>query len=176
MKTLETQRLVMSPVKEDDIDIYRKILSSNQLTKFLPKGTAYTETEIQRTHSNRIAHWVHGFGSYVINLKSQPREKIGYVGVELCEDPNFSDIRYGMLQEYQGKGYVLEASLAVIRETFGLNKHKRIYGVSMIENLPSIAVLRKLGMTPEPDLNLYQDCDELITFSIDPKTAFDIQN
>ena len=82
MKTLETQRLVISPVKEDDIDIYRKILSSNQLTKFLPKGTAYTETEIQRTHSNRIAHWVHGFGSYVINLKSQSREKIGYVGVE----------------------------------------------------------------------------------------------
>ena len=81
-----------------------------------------------------------------------------------------------MLQEYQGKGYVLEASLAVIREIFGLNKHKRIYGVSMIENLPSIAVLRKLGMTPEPDLNLYQDYDELITFSIDPKTAFDIQN
>ncbi|RSD31684.1 GNAT family N-acetyltransferase [Vibrio pectenicida] len=176
MKTIETERLVMSQVKEIDIDIYRKILSSIHLTKFLPKGKAYTETEIQCTHRNRIAHWVHGFGSYVINLKSHPDKKIGYVGVELCEDPNFSDIRYGMLQEYQCKGYVLEASVAVIRETFGLNKHKRIYGVSMIENLPSVSVLRKLGMTPEPNLNIYQDCDELITFSIDQKTAYDLQN
>ncbi len=164
---IKTENLVLSPVSHGDLDIYSKILSSDELTKFLPKGQAYTDAEIQQHVENRIEHWNHGFGSYVISLKSEPKTKIGYVGVEHCENPEFSDIRYALVSGYQGRGYVFEAAKAALEQTFRANKHSKIYGVAFKENLPSLAIIKKLGMLPEPEVKLYGDVDGLEIYAIE---------
>ena len=99
---------------------------------------------------------------------------MGYAGVEVCENPEFSDIRYALMSEYQGKGYVTEASKAVIAATFKLGKHEKIYGVSLEANKPSVTILNKLGMRREVGISLYGECDGLVTFSIDAE-ALEIQ-
>ncbi|MCZ4294062.1 GNAT family N-acetyltransferase [Vibrio sinaloensis] len=162
-----TENLCLKPVCEDDIDIYTQILSSNELTKYLPKGSAYTNDEIELHVLNRVKHWEHGFGSYVIYLKSNPEVKIGYVGVEICTDSLHSDIRYALLPDYQGFGYVFEAAKSVLAETFKSDKHTKIYGVSLTENTASLAIIRKLGMKPELGVQLYGDTQRLETYSIE---------
>tara|TARA_R110002012_G_scaffold93605_1_gene227130 strand:- start:703 stop:1209 length:507 start_codon:yes stop_codon:yes gene_type:complete len=164
---ISIENLVLKPVCEDDIDIYEKILGSNELTRFLPKGEAYSSDEIRGHVRNRISHWIHGFGSYVIYLKTEPAVKIGYVGVEQCEDPQYSDIRYALLPIHQGKGYVLEAAKAVIHETFKLGKHEKIYGAALRENIASLSIIRKLGMQFEPCVKLYTRVPGLETYSIE---------
>lgn len=172
---LYTERLVLKPVEEMDVDVYRRVLSSDSLTQFLPKGAVYSEPEILQHHVNRVAHWrKYGFGSYVICCRENPNCKMGYAGVEVCENPEFSDIRYALLSEYQGKGYVTEASKAVIAATFKLGKHEKIYGVSLEANKPSVTILNKLGMRREVGISLYGECDGLVTFSIDAE-ALEIQ-
>ncbi len=163
---LSTENLILKPVCETDIDIYEKVLGSDELTKFLPKGEAYSDDEIKLHVSNRVSHWMHGFGSYVISLKSDPSIKVGYVGVEQCEDTQYSDIRYALLPSYQGKGYVFEASRAVLVETFKADKHAKIYGVALTENVASLSILKKLGMQPESHEKLYGETDGLETYSI----------
>ncbi|MCL9781314.1 GNAT family N-acetyltransferase [Vibrio sp. S4M6] len=164
---IKTKNLILSPVSDEDLDIYSQILSSDELTKFLPKGRAYTDVEIQLHLKNRIDHWNHGFGSYVITLKSEPQTKIGYVGVEYCENPEFSDVRYALVQGYQGQGYVFEAAKAALEQTFRVGKHLKIYGVAFKGNLPSLAIIRKLGMISESEIKPYGDVDSLETYSIE---------
>ncbi len=171
--TLTTQRLILKRVTEDDYTIYQQILSDKSLTKYLPKGRAYTPKEIKFHFNNRLQHWqTHGFGSYVIFEKDKPMHAIGYVGVEVCPNPNYSDIRYAMLPQYQGKGYIFEASQKVLSATFTLGKHQKIFGVSLANNQASVHLLKKLGMQSDT-INPYAEegdedglDEELAVFSI----------
>ncbi|CAH0529423.1 GNAT family N-acetyltransferase [Vibrio hippocampi] len=163
---ITTENLNLKPVGEDDVDIYSQILSSNELTQYLPKGEAYTDEEIKCHVDSRIKHWQHGFGSYVIYLKSKPTIKIGYVGVEQCGDPTYSDIRYALLPKYQGFGYAFEAAKAVLAKTFEAGKHSKIYGVAIKDNIASLIVIKKLGMQLDSEANLYGDTKGLETYSI----------
>lgn len=164
---ITTENLILTPVSDGDLDIYSQMLGSDKLTKFLPRGRAYTDAEIQLHVTNRVKHWEHGFGSYVISLKNEPETKIGYVGVEFCENTEFSDIRYALVSSHQGQGYVFEAAYAVLKQTFRVGKHSKIYGVALKENLPSLAIIKKLGMTPEPAVSLYGNVDNLETYVIE---------
>ncbi|HAS8093667.1 TPA: N-acetyltransferase, partial [Vibrio vulnificus] len=95
--------------------------------------------------------------------KSKPSQKIGYAGVELVPDSSFSDIRYALLPQYQGKGYAFEASKAVLNFTLESGLVSEVYGVAVIENLVSEKLLRKLGMQESAE-RLY-DSDDLVTLS-----------
>ncbi|GAM69404.1 acetyltransferase [Vibrio sp. JCM 19236] len=99
-----------------------------------------------------------------MSLKSNLDVKIGYAGVEKIPDSTFSDIRYGLLLEYQGQGYAFEAAKAVLDFTFGIGKVAEIYGVAVVGNFASEALLKKLGMQSS-EKRLY-DSDDLLTFSI----------
>ncbi|WP_286118450.1 GNAT family N-acetyltransferase [Vibrio qinghaiensis] len=72
-----------------------------------------------------------------------------------------------MAPNYQGKGYVFEAAYAVLEQTFRVGKHSKIYGVALKENLPSLAIIKKLGMTPEPTDSLYGNVDNLETYALE---------
>nr|WP_273990530.1 GNAT family N-acetyltransferase [Vibrio parahaemolyticus] len=72
-----------------------------------------------------------------------------------------------MAPSYQGKGYVFEAAYAVLEQTFRVGKHSKIYGVALKENLPSLAIIKKLGMTLEPTVSLYGNVDNLETYALE---------
>jgi ribosomal-protein-alanine N-acetyltransferase len=72
---LTTENLILKPTTPLDLDIYLQILGSDELTKYLPKGSAYSKEEIEQYVTNRVLHWKHGFGSYVVYLKQQPLQK-----------------------------------------------------------------------------------------------------
>lgn len=144
--TITTKRLILRPVQDQHLSIHQQILRSDELTRYLPRGRAYTEQEILNYHNNRVAHWRHGFGTFILFAKNAPNIGMGYVGVEYCPNPTYSDIRFALLPDFQGKGYIQEAGQAVIEATFALGKHHKIYGVALTDNAPSIAVLKKLGM------------------------------
>lgn len=163
---LSTQNLILRPVTADDFTLFLDILGSDSLTKYLPKGSAYTKDEITLYTQNRVAHWQHGYGTYIISEKTAPDIKLGYVGVEQCANPAFSDVRYAIVLGYQGKGYVYEAASAVIKETFKTQPLDKIYGVALKQNLASIAIIKKLGMTDDPNNELYGEVDDLETYSI----------
>ncbi len=110
---------------------------------------------------NRITHWdVHGFGSYLLRLDE---EVVGYGGLELVPNTSYIDLRYGLIQAVWGRGLAVEAARACLAEGFQLGLAKTLYGAAVPENTASLAVLKKVGMTP-CDVDLYGD--EVLNFCL----------
>jgi len=108
----------------------------------------------------RIKHWRKGLGTFVIYLKSKPRQAIGFVGIETSVNPLYSDLRFMILKKYQGNGYAFEASGKCINFVFNSKLESQIYAVCLVENMASASVLKKLGMTKVENILLYQTIDQ----------------
>lgn len=153
---IETSRLLLRKPDTEDFDIISEILSSPEQTKFLPNEAPYPIEKQQEYLANRIKHWaLNGFGTFIVCLKEDPNVKLGFVGIEFAPNPEFVDIRYGISKSFEGKGYITEAAKKLLSWIFNNTEHTKVYGVSMPENLASIAIIKKLGMTVEDNVDLY---------------------
>lgn len=168
---VKTERLLLLKPKKTDFDVISEILSSPKQTKYLPNEAPYS-TEQQLDYLNkRISHWEnHSFGTFIVVLKKNPAVKMGFVGAEFAPNPSFIDVRFGITSEYEGKGYITEAAVALTNWFFHNTEKKVLYGVSMSENKGSKAVLRKIGMVPVENLDLY-NCDGLENFCLESPNA-----
>ena len=160
---IETERLKLTPVALEDIEIYARLLTCEVTTRYLPGGKPFSLEYIENYVPEKVGHWEKGFGTFIIFLKDDPIVKIGYAGVEQIPNTKFFDIRYGLLPEFQGKGYAFEASKAVLNFTLETGIVSEVHGVAVIKNRASISLLKKLGMLESSD-QLY-DSDELVTLS-----------
>ncbi len=156
MKTFKTKNLILNQITENDFNFAKFYLSDPERTRFLPLEKPYPEDEVQKWLANKLLHWEkHNFGSFIIQEK-ESRENIGFCGLEYARDTDFIDIRYGLIQDSWGKGYAFEAAFFCINE-FGFEflNLDVIYGAAVPENLASIYILKKLGMTPDSKFNCY---------------------
>ncbi|WP_038178437.1 GNAT family N-acetyltransferase [Vibrio rhizosphaerae] len=163
---LETERLILFKINKNDLDIISEILSCPKQTKYLPNEAPYSQTQQKAYLEKRIAHWENnGFGTMIICLKENPKIKLGFVGAEYAPNPNYVDIRFGITKDFEGKGFISEAAGALVNWFFENTEHEKLYGVAMVDNIGSKAVLKKLGMTPEKNVDLY-NCEGLDNYSL----------
>jgi len=90
----------------------------------------------------------HGFGLFHVSLKDT-REPMGLCGLLKRDWLEHVDIGFAYLPQYFGKGYGFEAARAVVdwgRREKGI---QRVCGITKLDNVGSIRVLEKLGMTFE---------------------------
>lgn len=161
-----TERLILKPVTSLDFDIYKQIMSCPKMSLYLPKEAPYSDEEVLIHVNKRVDHWQQqGFGSFIVYLNNGSNEKLGYAGIEVSPNIECSDIRYGFKEDAQGKGYAYEAAKAVLEHTFSLGKHKKIYGVAVKGNIPSIKILEKLGMSTDDSVVIYDE-KKLVTLSV----------
>lgn len=164
---VKTDRLLLLKPNRNDLDIISKILSSPTQTKFLPNEAPYSDDQQKEYLNKRIAHWeLHNFGTFIVVLKNNIDIKLGFVGAEYAPNADYIDIRFGIASEHEGKGYITEAAKALSNWFFGNTKYKTLYGVSMVDNGASKSVLKKIGMRPIRDLDLY-NCEGLENFSLE---------
>lgn len=155
--TMETDRLVLAPISADDHGFMAEFLSDPMLTRYLPKGGPYTGPEIEAYVAARLAHWeAHGFGIFMLRKKPLGMA-VGYAGLEHAGGTAFVDIRYGIVREHWGHGFSLEAARAVAGYGFTVLGLTTLYGAAVPENGASLAVLRKIGMLPDPAFDCYGD-------------------
>ncbi|UTW00786.1 GNAT family N-acetyltransferase [Marinomonas rhizomae] len=168
---IETERLILLKPNQNDRDVISEILSCPKQTKYLPNEAPYSQTQQKAYLDKRITHWENnGFGTFIICFKDNPHIKLGFVGAEYAPNPNYVDIRFGITKEFEGKGFVTEAARALAIWFFANTQHEKLYGVSMVDNVASKAVLKKLGMTPEKNVDLY-NCEGLDNYSLEAHTA-----
>ncbi|USD42794.1 GNAT family N-acetyltransferase [Vibrio sp. SCSIO 43135] len=162
---IRTERLLLTPVTADDLDIYVELLTCAETTRYLPGGEPFSLKYIEDYVPKKVSHWAeNGFGTFIVSLVEQPEIKIGYSGVEILEQVSLCDIRYGLLPKYQGHGYAYEAAKATLDYVFENKLVDEVYGVAVTDNQASLNLLKKLGMTAS-NACLY-DSNDLITMSI----------
>ena len=151
---IETERLMLRIPRMDDAPaIFAGWTQDKEVIRYLTwrphQRIQETEAFIQRC----LSAWEHETRfPYVITL-NESGEVIGMI------DPHIEGSRvgigYGAARAHWGKGYVTEATRAIIDWAFQQPSIYRVYATTDVENVASQRVLEKVGMQCEGILRKY---------------------
>ena len=156
---MDSERLVLRDYTLSDIDAEYEYNTDPELFKYMPfsSGTHEdTRNRIERTieKQKETPRTVYNMA---VTLKST-QELIGGFRISSESDIEGS-IGYKLAKHHWGKGYATEAAIAVVDFGFNVLNLHRVYATVHPENVASIRVLEKVGMTLEGRLreNLLYD-------------------
>jgi [ribosomal protein S5]-alanine N-acetyltransferase len=149
---LESIRLLLKEISWDDLGNIHRLLTYPEVDEFntlgLPKDMEETKGIIRPMIEGQTKIPQKSY-TWKISLKGT-NEFVGIAGMSLSLDKfKLGEIYYKLLPNHWGKGYATEVSKTLIKAGFDIfNLHKVEAGVST-ENIKSIRVLEKSGMTRE---------------------------
>ena len=145
-KVLETERLFLREMNEDDFDALYKVLTDPVIMQHYP----YTFDE------ERVRGWIlrnmnryreDGFGLWAVCLK-ETGEMIGDCGLTLqrIDGQMLPEIGYHIRRDHQHKGYAKEAASAVRDWAFQNLPYPALYSYCKWTNTASIKTAEAIGM------------------------------
>lgn len=152
MVTLETERLVMRPPRESDLDDYARMTADGETMRYM--GGTLDREQTWRQIAMMLGHWqIRGYGLWALEEKSGGRflGRVGFINPEGW--PGF-EIGWLVGREYQGRGFATEAARAALDWGFANVDEDHVISLIMPDNLASIAVARKLGEAPEGETRI----------------------
>ena len=151
---IETERLLLRPYREDDIDVLHDIQSRPEVVRYLywePRTREKVE-QVIRDSTDRIDGEDSG-----LTLAIQPRGSDTMVGdvvlMYRSEVHRQGEIGFVLHPDHQGHGYATEAAREMLRLGFEQLSLHRIVGRLEARNSASAAVLKRLGMRLEGHLH-----------------------
>lgn len=154
MKPLETARLLIRNWEDRDRDLFHRINSDERVMRFFPfrRTRAEADAFLDRIRADNAAR---GYGFAALELK-ETGATIGFAGlytdtVVPARPGGAVEIGWRLAPEFWGKGYVTEAGGELLRFGFEELALDEIVSFAVKDNAPSIAVMRRLGMRPEPE-------------------------
>jgi len=148
MKTLETNRLILRPYKEDDFEAVHSYASNiDNITYMLfgPNSEEDTRTFIEMAMLLASEDPITDY-AFAVELK-ETGKLIGGCDINLKGDA--SEIGWILHKDHWGKGYGTEMGYAMLK--FGFEEHnlRRIIARCDAENVGSSRVMEKIGMRQE---------------------------
>lgn len=157
---LETERLYLRRVVNEDVNEIFALRSDQEVMKYIPRPLLKTDEDAlehiamidEKIDSNEGINWA-------ITLKGNPK-LIGIIGHYRIRPEHFrAEIGYMLLPEFQGKGIISEAINEVVNYGFKVMQLHSIEAIIDPENFASEKVLQKNGFVKEAHLkeNEYYD-------------------
>ncbi len=153
---LETERLVLRPLRDDDLEVYHaRIFGDPDVMRYLPPGQPIPRERTQAIITRYNEHWTRcGFGVWAV-VKKEAGELIGHCGLQhLTEIPEV-EVLYALAKPYWGQGFATEAARASVRFGFEQVQLERIIALAVPENIGSRRVMEHIGLKYEKDTHLF---------------------
>ena len=151
---LETKRLILREMTDEDFSSLQKVISDPDTMKYYP--SPYDENGVQRwINWCKASYAKRGFGLWAVVLK-ETGEMIGDCGVSMqtIDDELKPEIGYHLRKDYHRQGIGKEMTQAV-RDYFFTNfYYDEVYSYMNKDNLPSYKTAEANGMTFQ---HLYTD-------------------
>jgi RimJ/RimL family protein N-acetyltransferase len=151
---IETERLLLRPYAESDLDALYAIQSREDVARFLYWEPRQRD-EVQEVIRRRISTGIHGEGDTLL-LAIVPRDVGVVVGdvslTYISEAHSQGEIGFVLHPDHQGNGYASEAARELLRigfEDLGLH---RVIGRCEARNDASARLMERLGMRREAHL------------------------
>ncbi|MFV7236624.1 MULTISPECIES: GNAT family N-acetyltransferase [Flavobacterium] len=150
---LETERLLLRRVDENDVNEIFALRSNQETMKYIPRPLVKT-TEDALEHIAMIDTKIENNEgiNWGITLKDNPK-LIGLIGHYRIKPEHFrAEIGYMLLPEFNGKGIISEAVKEAVNYGFKVMKLHSIEAIIAPENHGSEKVLEKNGFVKEAHL------------------------
>lgn len=164
----ETERLGLHKFTPDHAAFVLQLLNSPDYLKYIGDKGVRTEADARKyiMGGPMLAMEQYGYGFSVVYLKEQ-QLAIGGCGLINREGLTSPDIGFAFLPGFIGRGFGYEIAKATL-DYAKLELHlPRVLGITLPENLPSIGLLKKIGLEYQRRLHLPGDKHELMLFSRD---------
>ena len=145
MVKIETERLFLREMEEDDFEALRRVLGDRDSMRHYPYafGDARIRSWIAR---NRERYSIFGFGLWAV-CRKDTGEMIGDCGLtmQIIDGQIRPEIGYHIRADHQRQGYATEAARAVRDWTWQNTPFRAIYSYMKAENIPSIRTAMAYG-------------------------------
>ncbi len=148
MKILETERLILRELTQDDYGSLCDILQDKEA--MYAYEHAFSDAEVQDWLTNQLRRYHEdGVGLYAVILKEAGR-LIGQAGITMQKTPDETvpEIGYLFQKAYWHKGYATEAATALREYAFETLQMSCVYSIVRDSNTPSRRVAERNGMKP----------------------------
>jgi [ribosomal protein S5]-alanine N-acetyltransferase len=159
---LQTERLSLRKMALDDAEFIVELLNDPSFLRFIgDKGVRTTEDARQYILTGPMDSYDrHGFGLWLVELTGS-KTPIGICGLLKRDTLIDVDIGFAFLPQHRSKGYAFESAAAVMsygRTVLGLG---RVVAITNEDNVGSIRVLEKIGMSFDRMIRLSDDGPEI---------------
>ena len=148
--TLETERLTIRRLRDDDLETlvtYRNLPE----VAWMQLWEGYTAEEARELINDcKVTEpfTAGGWFQFGVALKATD-ELIGDLYLKMDEAGKQAEIGYTFAPKFQGQGLATEAVVALFSHAFTVRGLHRIWGVTDPRNLPSIQLMKRVGMRQE---------------------------
>ena len=145
--TLHTPHLFLRPWRLEDGDTWFNILQEEGILRYFPNQTPPSREKADSYIAHHLTHWqLRGYGHWAV-VPRQDGHVVGWCGLEYLPELNETEVAYLLSNRVWGRGYATEAARASVQFGFGSARLEKITGLVHPENLGSVRVLEKCGLT-----------------------------
>ena len=149
IEEINTPRLILRQWQESDKIHFARLNADQEVMKFFPRKLTAEESGAMADRI-RVGIDEKGWGFWAVELKSE-NQFIGFIGVnQPMYNLPFSpciEIGWRLARQYWGSGLATEGARAALNIAFSKLEFDEIVSFTPLINIPSISVMKKLGMT-----------------------------
>jgi RimJ/RimL family protein N-acetyltransferase len=150
---LETDRTILRPWTDSDLDPWVALNSDERVMEFFP--STYTRERAERSAAllrERLER--DGYGWWVLEIKGGA----SFAGVIALQDVPFEahftpalEVGWRLRHDHWGRGYATEGARAALEFAFSELQRDEVVAMTAALNEPSQRVMQRLGMTRDPN-------------------------
>lgn len=146
---IQTKRLLLRQWQPSDFPLFAELCADSEVMKYFPSTLSRAESDdfvarIQGLIEER------GWGLWAVEVLGLS-DFIGFVGLHVPKDhlpcSPCVEIGWRLAKPYWGKGYASEAATAALDYAFTELQLDEVLSFTAVANLPSEAVMKRIGMT-----------------------------
>ncbi|MDN3694559.1 GNAT family N-acetyltransferase [Chryseobacterium tructae] len=143
---LETNRLFLRELTTEDADHFYELNSNPNVIQYTGDSSFENVEEALAFLKNYRDYHENGYGRWAVIDKSNT-EFLGWCGLKYDKFKDETDIGFRFFERNWNKGLATESAAGCLKYGFDKLHLKKIVGRAMSENIASIKVLQKLGLT-----------------------------
>lgn len=152
MQVLETERLILRPFSEGDLDAYAAMCANPEVMRYLLLGRTLSRDESWENMATILGHWhLKGYGLWAVEHR-QSGDLVGRIGFLNPEGWPGIELAWTLARPYWGKGYATEGGRAAMSHGFLKLDQERIISLIHPENIRSIRLAERLGESFEDSI------------------------